>query len=92
MSPYALPVGESFQLRDDLLGIFGDLRQTGKSVLEDLRDAKPTMLLAVARERATARQQVLLDQLVGRRGLDEEGATRVRRVLLKTGAVNAVEA
>ncbi|MCX5265593.1 polyprenyl synthetase family protein [Streptomyces sp. NBC_00199] len=92
LSAYALPVGESFQLRDDLLGIFGDLRQTGKSVLEDLRDAKPTVLLATAREHATAGQQALLDQLVGQRDLDEEGATRVRRVLLETGAVNTVEA
>ncbi|MFD7924271.1 polyprenyl synthetase family protein [Streptomyces sp. NPDC059740] len=92
LSAYALPVGESFQLRDDLLGVFGDLRQTGKSVLEDLRDAKPTVLLATARERATTRQRALLDHLVGQRGLDEEGATRVRRILVETGAVNAVEA
>ncbi|MEH0557366.1 hypothetical protein [Streptomyces sp. B21-101] len=50
------------------------------------------MLLATAREHATVGQQALLDQLVGQRGLDEEGATHVRHVLLETGAVNAVEA
>ncbi|MEV6841638.1 polyprenyl synthetase family protein [Streptomyces sp. NPDC051133] len=92
LSAYALPTGESFQLRDDLLGVFGDPRRTGKSVLEDLRDAKPTVLLAIARERANSRQQALLDRQVGRRALDEEGATRVRHVLLTTGAVDLVEA
>ena len=41
-------VGEAFQLRDDLLGVFGDRQRTGKPVGEDLACGKPTQLLAYA--------------------------------------------
>ena len=51
----ASPVGEAFQLRDDLLGAFGDEDLTGKPVGGDLREGKPTALLAIARERVTGR-------------------------------------
>ncbi|WP_234430826.1 polyprenyl synthetase family protein [Streptomyces sp. NRRL F-4489] len=91
LSAYALPVGEAFQLRDDLLGVFGDPALTGKPVLDDVRGGKPTVLLAVASERADERQTAVLDACVGRRDLDERGADRVRRVLLDTGAVDTVE-
>ncbi|MCK7624401.1 polyprenyl synthetase family protein [Streptomyces sp. RS10V-4] len=91
LSAYALPVGESFQLRDDLLGVFGDPALTGKPVLDDLRGGKPTVLLAVASDRADERQTAVLDAFVGRPDLDEAGADRVRRVLRETGAVDTVE-
>lgn len=91
LSAYALPVGEAFQLRDDLLGVFGEPQVTGKPTLDDLRDAKPTVLLALALERATPAQTALLHDLVGRGDLDEEGAAQVRRVLIQTGAVDTVE-
>ncbi|MFG2115750.1 polyprenyl synthetase family protein [Streptomyces sp. NPDC048718] len=45
-SAYGLPLGEAFQLRDDLLGLFGDPERTGKACLDDLRGRRPTALLA----------------------------------------------
>ncbi|MEE3918107.1 polyprenyl synthetase family protein [Micromonospora sp. BRA006-A] len=47
------PLGDAFQLRDDLLGVFGDPAVTGKSNLDDLREGKPTVLLALARASAS---------------------------------------
>jgi geranylgeranyl diphosphate synthase type I len=91
LSAYGLPLGDAFQLRDDMLGAFGDERVTGKPVGDDLREGKPTPLLALATARADARQRrVLLD--VGRPelGADEVGA--IQQVLLDTGAVNQLEA
>ncbi|MFD6879981.1 MULTISPECIES: polyprenyl synthetase family protein [unclassified Streptomyces] len=91
LTAYAMPVGESFQLRDDLLGVFGDPRRSGKSCLEDLRAGKHTVLLAVALTRAGDSERRELLSLVGHAGLDENGATRVRALLETTGARDIVE-
>jgi geranylgeranyl diphosphate synthase, type I len=48
LTDYALPLGEAFQLRDDVLGVFGDPDITGKSSLDDLREGKHTALIALA--------------------------------------------
>ncbi|WP_131741211.1 polyprenyl synthetase family protein [Actinomadura roseirufa] len=90
-SRFAVPIGEAFQLRDDLLGIFGDPTVTGKSRLDDLRDGKGTTLLALARGRADPAQREVLLRLVGDPSLDEAGARAVRDVLVSTGAAAAVE-
>ncbi|MEU1549282.1 polyprenyl synthetase family protein [Nocardia sp. NPDC005745] len=88
---YAVPLGEAFQLRDDILAVFGDPAVTGKPNLDDLRDAKHTVLLAIARQRAEPAQAAILAALVGNPGLDEEGAARVRDVITSTGARATVE-
>jgi geranylgeranyl diphosphate synthase type I len=55
-SGYGLPLGEAFQLRDDILGVFGDPEQTGKPAGDDLREGKRTVLVAIANERADETQ------------------------------------
>ncbi|MFJ6701028.1 polyprenyl synthetase family protein [Streptomyces sp. NPDC091272] len=88
--------GLAFQLRDDLLGVFGDPRVTGKPSGDDIRDGKLTYLTAIARARAVAsgnRAVVeLLDSSVGDATLDEGGVERVREALVETGARDLVEA
>ncbi|MGP3690259.1 polyprenyl synthetase family protein [Streptomyces sp. IBSNAI002] len=91
LGAFALPLGEAFQLRDDLLGVFGDPARTGKSAAEDLREGKQTALVALAMRSATPRQRRVLRQALGNPDLDEEGARGVRSVLVDTGAVAAVE-
>ncbi|MFD7836811.1 polyprenyl synthetase family protein [Streptomyces sp. NPDC059761] len=90
-SRYALPLGEAFQLRDDLLGVYGDPQVTGKSRLDDLREGKRTTLLALALRAADPRQAARLRALVGQPDLDEEGGEAIRSVLAATGARQAVE-
>lgn len=51
LSDFALPLGEAFQLKDDLLGVFGDPVITGKPVGDDLREGKPTLLASLAAQR-----------------------------------------
>lgn len=91
LSAYARPLGEAFQLRDDLLGVFGVPHQTGKSRLDDLRDGKHTALMAVALQRADTDQRRILDALVGRPDLDDDGAAKIRKIMVATGARTAVE-
>jgi geranylgeranyl diphosphate synthase type I len=91
LSRYGLPLGEAFQLRDDLLGAFGDQRTTGKPVGDDLREGKPTPLLAIARARATpAQAKVLAD--IGGPALDAEALHDIQATLAETGAPAEVEA
>ncbi|MFY0406439.1 polyprenyl synthetase family protein [Solicola sp. PLA-1-18] len=89
---FGLPVGEAFQLRDDLLGVFGDPATTGKPVGDDLREGKKTLLVAIARERAGLQQRAHLDGLLGDPDLDDDGRSVLARVLVDTGAVDEVEA
>ncbi|QMU69668.1 polyprenyl synthetase family protein [Streptacidiphilus sp. P02-A3a] len=90
-SAYGLPLGEAFQLRDDLLGVFGDPRQTGKSNLDDLAGAKPTALLALALTGATPADRTRLRDLVGRGDLGPTELASVREVLERSGARSRVE-
>ncbi|HEY2430231.1 MAG TPA: polyprenyl synthetase family protein [Acidimicrobiales bacterium] len=88
---YGVPLGEAFQLRDDLLGAFGDGAQLGKAVGEDLRDGKPTALYALARTRATAAGGRLLADRFGHADLGAEEIAAIQEVFVATGARAAVE-
>jgi len=79
-------LGLSFQLVDDDLGVFGDPAVTGKSVLSDLRSGKRTELLRLGFHQANDAGQAILRASVGNPRLDEEGAERVRAVLIESGA------
>lgn len=91
LTAYGLAVGEAFQLRDDLLGVFGDESTTGKPVGSDLREAKPTLLLALADELASPDQRRVLGR-VGSVDLTGDEIAAIRDVLRVTGALDAVEA
>ncbi|WP_442814297.1 polyprenyl synthetase family protein [Streptomyces sp. NBC_01198] len=87
--------GIAFQLRDDLLGVFGDPAVTGKPSGGDIREGKPTYLLALARARAQEsgdrRTRFLLDSAVGCADLSEAALAEVREALTSTGARADVE-
>lgn len=85
------PLGDAFQLRDDVLGVFGDPAVTGKPVLDDLREGKRTVMMAYARDRATRPQLARIRELFGSPDLDEAGAAELRRIIVDTGAREATE-
>ena len=91
LSAYGDPLGEAFQLRDDLLGAFGDESVTGKPAGDDLREGKPTPLLAITAAAADEHQAKVL-RLVGEPDLSSEAVGEVQQVMRATGAVEAVEA
>jgi geranylgeranyl diphosphate synthase type I len=82
---YGIAVGEAFQLRDDLLGVYGDPAVTGKPVGEDLASGKPTVLLQVARAMASRSQAAELESLL-HRGRPDEFAL-LAALISRTGAV-----
>ncbi len=90
LSAYGLPLGDAFQMRDDVMGAFGEAAVTGKPVGDDLREGKPTPLLAIAVGRATPAQREVLDR-VGRDDLDDDGVRRVQEVIVECGALAEME-
>ena len=90
-SAYGMPLGEAFQLRDDVLGVFGDPSVTGKPAGDDLREGKRTVLVAMTLEHATAAQKNLVRRHLGDPRLDAEGLKALQEVLIHTGAVDRVE-
>ncbi len=91
LSAYGLPLGEAFQLRDDILGVFGDPSQTGKPAGDDLREGKRTLLVATALERATPSQVLSLRAGLGDPHLSPDSIEELREVIVSTGAVDEVE-
>ncbi|MET9536227.1 polyprenyl synthetase family protein [Streptomyces sp. NPDC006553] len=90
-SAYGLPLGEAFQLRDDLLGLFGDTWHTGKANADDVRGHRPTALLAETWRIAGADEREQLRALLGRHDVDEDGLEAVRGVMRRLKAPDRVE-
>ena len=90
LSAYGLPLGDAFQMRDDVMGAFGDAAATGKPVGGDLREGKPTPLLARAIEAATPAQRTVLGG-VGRPGLTDDDVAAIQQVIVDTGALDDLE-
>jgi geranylgeranyl diphosphate synthase type I len=90
-SAYGLPLGEAFQLRDDVLGTFGDPEVTGKAVGDDLREGKPTLLYALARQRAHGEAAALLAERFGAPDLSDEEVGAIQAIFQATGARGDVE-
>jgi len=91
LSAYGLPLGDAFQMRDDVMGAFGDEVLTGKPVGGDLIEGKPTPLLARATRRATPDQLEVLD-LVGDPTMSADTVEQIQQVIVDTGALGELEA
>jgi geranylgeranyl diphosphate synthase type I len=89
-SEFGLPLGEAFQLRDDLLGIFGDPKVTGKPAGDDLREGKKTALIAYAFERGSDAVRDLIQTKLGT-PLNHLEIEQLINAIDETGAVTHIE-
>jgi len=92
LSSYGVALGEAFQLRDDILGAFGDPSVTGKDRDSDLREGKRTVLIAKAIEESSADDQSFLEERLGRPNLTDEEVERIRQIIRTSGALEGTEA
>jgi geranylgeranyl diphosphate synthase type I len=90
-SEYGIPLGIAFQLRDDLLGVFGDPAITGKPVGDDIREGKRTALIALAMPALNPKEQDLLNSSLGRADLNEGQVKEIQALLINSGAVSEIE-
>ncbi|MCA9581702.1 MAG: polyprenyl synthetase family protein, partial [Myxococcales bacterium] len=89
---WATPLGIAFQLRDELLGTFGDRDSTGKPIGSDLRAGKRTKLVEIARSRLSPGDRSELDGVLGRGDAPDEDIERMTQLIVGTGARMEVEA
>jgi geranylgeranyl diphosphate synthase type I len=88
---YGRSLGEAFQLRDDVLGVFGDPETTGKPAGDDLREGKRTVLVALTLERCSPAQAAQVRAGLGDPRLGADGVEELREVMVECGALAAVE-
>ncbi|KRE63012.1 polyprenyl synthetase family protein [Nostocoides sp. Soil756] len=91
LSRYGLDLGRAFQLRDDLLGVFGDPGETGKPAGDDLREGKRTVLLAHALAGSDEGGRARVESLLGRADLDGPQVDELRGRITGSGAVAVLE-
>ena len=92
LSSYGLALGHAFQLRDDLLGVFGDPEATGKPAGDDLREGKRTVLIAHTLSGTDDAGREALRTHLGSPDLSPTTIDELREVIAASGAVHAVEA
>lgn len=88
---FGLPLGVAFQLRDDMLGVFGDPAVTGKPAGDDLREGKRTVLIAIARQKLSSSARRLLDELLGDADMTDAQVAMLQATIQDSGAVDEVE-
>lgn len=92
LTELSLHIGIGFQLRDDLLGVFGSSAQTGKSTTSDLTEGKRTYLIEQFEQRASPQQQEMFMRAFHSQSASEDELSACKAVLIESGARAAVEA
>lgn len=88
---YGAAVGEAFQLRDDMLGVFGSPETTGKPNGGDLLERKATSVVVAAHRLADAPTRRELGELMHSDSLDDDVLERWKMLIVATGATQRVE-
>lgn len=91
LTRFGLPLGQAFQLRDDVLGIVGDPAATGKPAGDDIREGKRTVLIAESLKRMSPKQTRLLASRLGDQSLSEDTVAETVAMLRAVGGLDAVE-
>ncbi len=91
LSAFGIPLGMAFQLRDDVLGVFGDPEVTGKPIGDDLREGKRTVLVALTRQSLLSGSGQLFDELLAQRDLTGEQIAFLQQTIMGSGALAKTE-
>lgn len=84
LSAYAIPAGIAFQIQDDILGVFGTVSKTGKSIDSDIKQGKQTILVTKAQELANKNQKAILKKCLGNKNLTKKDLTEFKKVIIDT--------
>lgn len=88
---FAIPLGLAFQLRDDVLGVFGDPKVTGKPAGDDLREGKRTVLVGLTRETLTGSVRNIFDEMLAARDINADQIAFLQQTIIGAGALKKTE-
>jgi geranylgeranyl diphosphate synthase type I len=88
LSNYAIPLGQAFQLHDDILGIFGDEKEIGKPAGSDLKEGKKTMLILKAYETGNNQQRNTIKNTLGNSKITPQQLESVRQLITDTKSLD----
>lgn len=84
---YGLNLGRAFQIKDDILGMFGSEKLTGKSSLSDLKEAKKTILIWYAYNKANKNGRLIIEKLFSKKVADRKDLLKIRALIKEAGAL-----
>ncbi|MFZ2193203.1 MAG: polyprenyl synthetase family protein [Candidatus Moraniibacteriota bacterium] len=87
LTDYSLPIGIAFQIRDDILGLFGEENKLGKVVGADIIEGKQTLLIVRALEKGTKEQKKEIKELLGKKDLTLPELEIFRKIIKETGSL-----
>ncbi|MDZ7611697.1 MAG: polyprenyl synthetase family protein [Candidatus Moranbacteria bacterium] len=90
-SDYSMAVGKAFQIRDDVLGVFGDEKKLGKPVGSDIIEGKQTLLYIKAKEKASNSQKTKLNKIFGKKDLSRKELEEFQKIIKETGSLEYSE-
>ncbi len=91
LSSFAIPLGLAFQLRDDILGVFGDPNLTGKPAGDDLREGKRTVLIALTRQSLSQSDASRFDSMLADGALSSTEIEELQVSIRNSGALQQTE-
>lgn len=84
---FSKPLGVAFQIQDDILGLFGDERETGKPVGSDLRQGKQTLLILHALQNGSSKDREQIVSALGKKNITRNEIQNIRRIVYNTGSL-----
>ena len=84
---YGMLLGRAFQIKDDIIGIFGEVKQTGKSNLTDIQEAKRTLLLWYAFNHADKKDKLIIKRIITGSSVNNAALIKMRKIIMATGAL-----
>jgi geranylgeranyl diphosphate synthase type I len=87
INAYGRYLGRAFQIKDDILGIFGDKKKTGKSQTSDLQEAKKTLLIFYAYNRASSKNQNKIKKILAKEKINKSDLTQIQKIIIESNAL-----
>jgi len=88
---YGMLLGRAFQIKDDIIGVFGEEKETGKSSLTDIKEAKRTLLIWYAFNHAGIKDRLIIKKIMEGKSAREQELVKIRRIIVNTGALSYAE-